>query len=180
MDIDTYQEPVVYMRADCSVCRSEGFESQSWVQLVGNDRTLVATLNIVRGDGLLEDGGAGLSDVAWAMLGATAPCPIRVSHPEPIEAFRHVRAKLFRRALAPTELAAIVHDVATHRYSDVQLSAFLSACVGDRLANDEVVALTGAMVSAGQRLDWSSRLCSTSISSVACPTIAPHRSSSPL
>ncbi len=26
--IDTYQEPVVYMRADCHVCRSEGFSAQ--------------------------------------------------------------------------------------------------------------------------------------------------------
>lgn len=23
--IDTYQEPVVYMRRDCAICRSEGF-----------------------------------------------------------------------------------------------------------------------------------------------------------
>jgi len=27
--IDTYQEPVIYMRADCAVCRAEGFEAQS-------------------------------------------------------------------------------------------------------------------------------------------------------
>lgn len=31
--IDTYQEPVVYMRRDCAVCRSEGFTTQARVQL---------------------------------------------------------------------------------------------------------------------------------------------------
>lgn len=155
MGIDTYQEPVVYMRADCPVCRSEGFESQSRVRLTGNGRALVATLNIVRGDGLLDHGEAGLSEVAWAMLGAADRCPIRVSHPEPVESFRHVRAKLFGHALTATELHAIVDDVAERRYSDVQLSAFLTACVGDRMAGDEVVALTRAMVEAGERLDWS-------------------------
>ncbi len=29
--IDTYQAPVVYMRSDCEVCRSEGFEAQARV-----------------------------------------------------------------------------------------------------------------------------------------------------
>lgn len=152
--IDTYQEPVVYMRADCSICRAEGFESQSRLQLTGNDRSIIATLNIVHGDGLLKHGEAGLSEVAWNLLGATSPCPIRVSHPEPVESFRHVRAKLFGHTLAPNKFSDIVRDIAGRRYSDVQLSAFLAACVGDRMSGDEVVALTRSMVGAGEQLDW--------------------------
>jgi thymidine phosphorylase len=153
MGIDTYQEPVIYMRADCPVCRSEGFESQSRVRVSGNSRSLVATLNVVRGD-LLGHGEAGLSEVAWILLGADTACPINVSHPEPVESYRYVRAKLFGRALTSTEVEAIVRDIAQHRYSDVQMSAFLAACVGDRMSADEVVALTRAMVAAGQRLNW--------------------------
>lgn len=153
--IDTYQEPVVFMRADCPVCQSEGFESQSRLQLTGNGRSFVATLNIVHGDSLLEHGEAGLSEIAWDLLGAMAPSEIRVSHPEPIESFRHVRAKLFGHKLAPEKLSGIVNDIARRRYSDVQLSAFLAACVGDRMVSDEVIALTRAMVEAGERLDWS-------------------------
>jgi len=154
MGIDTYQEPVVYMRADCPVCRSEGFESQSRVRLTGNARSFLATLNVVRGD-LLGHGEAGLSEIAWKLLGADVSCPISVSHPEPTESFRHVRSKLFGHTLASAELEAIVRDVCERRYSDVQMSAFLAGCVGDRMSGDEVVALTRAMVAAGQRLDWS-------------------------
>lgn len=153
MGIDTYQEPVVYMRADCPVCRSEGFESQSRVRLAGNGRSLLATLNVVHGD-LLGHGDAGLSSVAWELLGAEAPCPVALSHPQPVESFRHVRAKLFGHALSPAELETIVRDVSERRYSDVQLSALLAACVGDRMSGEEVVALTRAMVAAGERLDW--------------------------
>ena len=29
LGIDTYFEPVVFMRSDCAICRSEGFESHS-------------------------------------------------------------------------------------------------------------------------------------------------------
>ncbi|MFM2288802.1 MAG: hypothetical protein RL684_1945, partial [Pseudomonadota bacterium] len=47
--IDTYQEPVVYMRRDCAVCRSEGFTTQARVQLTAGSASIVATLSVVDG-----------------------------------------------------------------------------------------------------------------------------------
>ena len=49
LGIDTHQEPVVYMRADCHVCRSEGFSAQSRVRLSTERGSLLATLNVVHG-----------------------------------------------------------------------------------------------------------------------------------
>ncbi len=151
--IDTYQEAVIYMRSDCAVCRSEGFESQSRVKVSGNGREFVATLNVVQAN-MLDHGEAGLSDIGWSLLDADAPCPVAVSHPEPVESFRHVRRKLYGHELDQPKLTAIVGDVVARRYSDVQTSAFLAACVGDRMTRSEVVALTRAMVDAGERLEW--------------------------
>jgi hypothetical protein len=65
--IDTYQEPVLYMHRDSHVCRSEGFEAQSRVELLLSERTIVATLNVVSGDFLAPDE-AGLSEAAWRLL----------------------------------------------------------------------------------------------------------------
>lgn len=62
--IDTYQEPVIYMRCDCHICRSEGFEAQSRIAARGRNATLVATLNVVS-DALLASGQVGLSGAAW-------------------------------------------------------------------------------------------------------------------
>lgn len=151
--IDTYQEPVVYMQADCSVCRSEGFASQSRVRVATNGRSIVATLNVVQGK-LISDGEMGLSEVAWQRLDAADGDIATLSHPEPVESFGYVRAKLYGHHLAESELASIVQDVAANRYTNVQLSAFIAACTLDRLAFDEVVSLTRAMVNAGQRLRW--------------------------
>ncbi len=156
MGIDTYQEPVVYMRADCPVCRSEGFEAESRVLVTGNGRSLIATLNVVQGE-LLGVGDAGFSEAAWALLGVRESCDVMLSHPEPVESFGAVRAKLFDHTLSPADLDAIVGDVVARRYSDVQVSAFLAGCVGSRLSRDEVVALTSAMVSSGEVLKWRHR-----------------------
>ena len=69
--IDTYQEPVVFVREDSPVCRAEGLESQSRVELRNAHSTIIATLNRVRQAGALalDVDEAGLSEAAWRMLG---------------------------------------------------------------------------------------------------------------
>jgi len=152
--IDTYQEPVIYMRADCAVCRSEGFASQSRVRVSTAQAAIVATLNVVHGE-FVRDGEMGLSEVAWRRLGARDGELAAVSHPEPLDSFGFVRAKLYGQSLSASDYRRIVGDIAANRYTDVQLSAFISACTAARLDLDEVVSLTRAMVDAGERLAWS-------------------------
>ena len=63
MGIDTHQEPLIYMREDCHVCRAEGFNASSRVLLKVNDKHLIATLNIVDNTKLPPDH-VGLSRIA--------------------------------------------------------------------------------------------------------------------
>ena len=50
LGIDTYQEAVLYVREDCPVCRSEGFNAQSRVRVDLNGHTAIATLDVVKSD----------------------------------------------------------------------------------------------------------------------------------
>ena len=84
LGIDTYQEPVVYMRDDCDVCRSEGFSSQNRVRVSCGDRHIIATVHMVRSD-LLHHDEAGLSEAAWQLLGASEREKAWFSHPAPVE-----------------------------------------------------------------------------------------------
>jgi len=151
--IDTYQEPVIYMRADCAVCRAEGFEAQSRIVVRSGGRAITATLNVVTGE-LLGHGEAGLSESAWRLLRARAGAAAEFSHPPPLESMSHVRAKVYGRTLDARAMRAILDDVVAGRYSDIHLAAFLTACAGDRLDLAETTALTRAMVDVGERLDW--------------------------
>lgn len=153
MGIDTYQEPVLYMHRDCPVCRSEGFEAQSRVELHLGDCTLVATLNVVSGDFLSPDE-AGLSEAAWRLLKARAGEEVSLHHPAPLESLGHVRAKVYGKRLGQAAMDAVIGDVAAGRYSELELAAFITACAGDHLDLDETVALTRAMVNAGERMQW--------------------------
>ncbi|MEQ1854914.1 MAG: thymidine phosphorylase family protein [Longimicrobiales bacterium] len=153
LGIDTYQEPVIYMSSDCSVCRSEGWSAQARVQVTRGERIIVATLNVVTG-ALLEPDEASLSDVAWALLAAQPGDLVTLSHPKPLESLSHVRAKAYGRRLGDAEIRAVVEDVASGRYSAIELAAFVTACAGGRLDLEETVSLTRAMVDVGERLEW--------------------------
>ena len=155
LGIDTSQEAVVYMRKDCHVCRSEGFTAHRRVEVRNGTRKVVATLNIINGD-LLQPGEAGLSEAAWQRLDARDGVELLIDHPSPLTSMGPVRSKIYGNRLASKDFDAIVSDVVLGNYSDIQLSAFVSGCSGARLDLAEMVALTGAMVDVGDRLEWGS------------------------
>ena len=153
LSIDTYRTPVVYMRKDCHVCRAEGFEAQSRVEVRLGDRSIVATLNAVGSD-VLGPGEADLSNEAWERLGATEGDEITMRHAPPLDAFAHVRGKIYGQRLDAHAFDAIVADIVDGRWPDIHVAAFLTACAGSRLDVGEMIALTHAMVGAGDRLSW--------------------------
>ena len=153
LGIDTYQEHIVYMHADCHVCQSEGFAARSRIRVSANGKSLLATLNVVRSDLLgLDD--ASLSEAAWTLLGASDGDVIEVTHPEPVASESFVRAKVYGERLDEAAFTAIIGDIAAGRYSDLHLAAFVSACAGDHLDVEETVNLTKAMIGVGDRISW--------------------------
>lgn len=153
--IDTYQEPIIYMPDDCHVCRSEGFEAHSRILVKHDSGSIIATLNVVKNGWLLR-GEAGLSEAAWRLLEAAEGDSVELSHPPPLASLGSVRAKLYGNHLDPGDYQHIISDIAAGRYSDVDLSAFIAACAGGRMAIDEITSLTKAMIETGERLLWNS------------------------
>lgn len=153
LGIDTYREHVIYMRSDCHICLSEGFAARSRVLVAVGDKSLLATLNVVRSD-LLGKSEAGLSEAAWKALAAHEGDTVFVRHPEPVASEGLIRAKAYGQRLDADGYKSIVRDIASGAYSDIQLAACVTACAGDRLDVSETAALTAAMIGVGDRLSW--------------------------
>ena len=151
--IDTYQQPVVYMHRDCAVCRAEGFEAQAQVEVVANGHEVLAILHRVEADWIGADEVA-LSDAAWNLLELQGGEAVIVRHAAPLESLKFLRAKVYGRKLDYASMRALIDDVGHGRVSDLHLAAFVTACAGGRLDQDETVALTRAMVDAGERIRW--------------------------
>ena len=153
LGIDTYQELVIYMRSDCPVCKSEGFEAQSRIEVWRGEQHIVATLNVVESQ-ILASNQAGLSEAAWRALGGAEGDEVRLVHPAPILSFSFIRAKIYDMPLTSEAAGAIMRDIVQGRYSDIELAAFIASCAGNRLDVAETIALTRAMIDVGRRLQW--------------------------
>lgn len=149
----TQHDAVVLMRSDCHVCRSEGLGPRSQVLLTANGREVLATLYQVA-DGILGVGEAGLSEIAWDRLGVTEGAALAVRHPPPLDSLSAVRRRIYGQRLDLPAMRSIVNDIAAVRYTDVHLSAFLTACSALPLDLEETVGLTRGMIEAGERLTW--------------------------
>ena len=152
--IDTYPENVAYMHRDCAVYRAEGFKALSKVEIRTNGRAILATLNVVDDASIVACGELGLSKSAFAQMGVEDGHTATVSQAEPPASIGALHRKLDGERMNAEEFHAIVHDIAEHRYSKIELTAFVVACNRDELDREEVFFLTEAMISVGRRLDW--------------------------
>jgi thymidine phosphorylase len=153
LGLDTQYEAVVIMHKDCDVCRSEGFSAHARVLLCNGKRQVIATLYQATGD-LVTPDEAALSDSAWRRLGLSDGASITVVHPAPLDSLSHVRSRIYGHDLNEPSLHAIIRDIVDGKYSDIDLSSFLTACATKPLDRKEILALTHAMVETGERLRW--------------------------
>lgn len=153
LGIDTHHEPNIYLRADSSVCKSEGFNSLTRVLVSTEQNHMIATLNIVTGD-LINEGEIGLSESAWEKLKLLGDESIWLSHPRPVHSLSYVRSKVYGHKLNEEQFNEIINDIVDERYADVYLAAFITACGDDKLDDEEITSLTRAMINAGSTIDW--------------------------
>ena len=155
MRLHAQHQCIAIMHVDCHVCHSEGLSSRSQVLVVAGDREVQALLYQTDSD-LFQRDRVVLSEAAWAVLGIEEDDSVEVRHPPVLESMASVRRRVYGRRLDAADFAGIVGDVVHGRYTDVQLSAFLTATAALPLDEVETVHLTRAMVDAGERLTWSS------------------------
>lgn len=156
--IDTYRENVAYLHRDCPVYRAEGFQALSKVEVRANGRRILASLNVVDDEAIVGCRELGLSEDAFAQLGAGDGHPVAVSQAEPPGSISALHRKIAGERLGREDFRAIVRDIAEHRYSKIELTAFVVASNQGELDREEVYFLTDAMVASGRRLDWHERV----------------------
>lgn len=157
LGIGTYRENIIFIRADNPVCSAEGFTALTRVVVRKNKRKIVATLNIVHSD-LLAPREISLSQEAMKCLGAREGDRVSVSHLQPIDSLSYVRAKIYGHEIDEQAYREILQDIVAGYYSNIELSAFVTACAGDKLSVNEITSLTKAMIETGESMKWESKM----------------------
>jgi thymidine phosphorylase len=155
--IDTYRENVAYLHRRCPLYLTEGFQALAKIEVHANGRSIVATLNIVDDPAIVAETELGLSEDAYRQLGAAPGDAVAIEHATPPASITALRRKIGGERLERADYLELMRDVAQHRYSKLELAAFVVSTGHFDLDREEVVYLTEAMVAAGRRLDWRER-----------------------
>lgn len=103
LGIHTQNEHLAYMREDCHVCISEGFEALTRIRITDGKKTIVASLNVIRSE-ILKQGEISLSESAMHSLGIKDGELVTASHLQPIDSLSHLRSKIYGNTLSSSEL----------------------------------------------------------------------------
>lgn len=153
--VDSQNEHLVFIRRDCPVGKSEGFEALNRIKVSRMGNTSVASLIVMDNPSLLGKHEVGLSKDAINSLEAKEGDWITLSHLEAFDSMSDVRRKIYGHPLDQDSFDRIIGDISNLYLSNIELSAFITACAGNRLSLDEVIYLTRSMIDVGSRLDWS-------------------------
>ncbi|MGA8854274.1 MAG: thymidine phosphorylase family protein [Christiangramia sp.] len=157
LGIFTEHANVVFLKNDSYICISEGFEALTRVLVSSKTTSIVASLNVVTSNILLKDE-IGLSDTAAKKLDLSEGDNLTVSHLETIDSLDYLRAKIFNHKLDYAAYQNIITDIVKGNYSNIHLSAFITACAGDRIDITEIADLTKAMIASGIQLKWNKEI----------------------
>ncbi len=147
-------DQIAVMRHDCPVCRSEGPASRAQVALRAGGRETVVSLR----HSSAEAPAPGRDRPVRIRLGSGSASvtrdPVEIAHAQPLASLGDVRRRVYGNRLSDGAFSAIITDIAERRYSDVHLSAFVTACSAVRSIRTKAISLTRAMVDVGERLQW--------------------------
>lgn len=152
--IDTYHENVAYLHRDCEIYRAEGFQALSKIKVCANGSKLLAVLNVVDDNAIVQPGELGLSEQAFSQLDVAEHSLVTVEHAEAPESMDAVRRKINGERLSQDDFDRIARDIVDMRYSKMEMAAFLVATGQSNLDRDELLYLTRAMLHSGERMNW--------------------------
>jgi thymidine phosphorylase len=152
--IDTYHENVAYLNRECEIYRVEGFQALSKIKVCANGSRVLAVLNVVDDNSIVQPGEIGLSEQAFRHLNVAEGTLVTVDHAEPPESMDAVRRKINGERLNQDDFNSITRDIVETRYSKMEMAAFLVATGQNNLDRDELLYLTRAMLDSGERMNW--------------------------
>lgn len=157
MAIDTEPENTAFLSRECTVYRAEEFRALKKIEVFGETHRLLATLVIVDDASIVGPSELGLGEQAFRRLKMKGGAEVRIAQATPPASLDAVRRKITGEIMTPEEIQAVIADIAMHRYSPMEIAAYLVASASFT-TTDELLATTIAMAKTGAQLKWGAPL----------------------
>jgi thymidine phosphorylase len=154
---DTFRENVVVLGRDNVALRPERLAGLRKVELRWDGVVLLAAPMICDDPTVIAPDEVGLTKPALRRLRAGPGDAVQVAPAPRPRSLDAVGAKIRGASLSAADYAEIARDLAAHRWSDMEVAAFLVACASS-MTPDETLDLTRGMAAAGETLRWDDQL----------------------
>ncbi|CCA90511.1 MULTISPECIES: thymidine phosphorylase family protein [unclassified Novosphingobium] len=155
--IDTHPENTAFLLRHGNGYSAEQFQALRKIRISSDTSEILATLAVVDESAWITAGEIGLGEQAFRRLGLPEGAEVVIEQARPPVSLEFVRRKIDGDTLEDSEIVAIVRDIAAHRYSPMEIGAYLVACAGF-MSTQETLSITRAMADVGEKLDWKSPL----------------------
>ncbi len=153
LPLNTFRENVIVLARDSVALRPERLAGVRKVEVRAGGRTLLASPIICDDPTMVGPFDVGLPEPAFHRLGVAAGEAVDLTPARRPRTLDALRAKIAGEALNAFDYAEIAQDLAAHRWSDMEIAAFLVACASF-MTPEETLWLCRGMVSAGHQLHW--------------------------
>ena len=143
--INSFNENLAYIHRDCSAYKVDDIESLTKVEIHGGVKPVFAFLQVVDDERVVKPTELALNTEAFNMINLPEGANITMTLSSPPPSLASIKRKIAGNILSSGEYSAIVNDIATKRYSNMDIASFLVAS-GSFMTAPEVLSFTEALV----------------------------------
>lgn len=152
LPISSFNENIAYVHKNCIYFDAKDLKHLSKVEIYGSSRRMYAFLQVTDDERIVRPSELALNTEAFNNINLPVGAKVTVSSVFSLPSTASIKRKMLGNILSYDEYEAIVKDILSYRYSNMDIAAFLVAS-GSFMSAPEVLSMTEAM--AGQRrLEW--------------------------
>ena len=143
--ISSFNENLAYVHRDCDAYKIDDIRSLTKVEIHGGVKPVFAFLQVVDDDELVKPNEIGLNNEAFECINLPEGANVTLTISSPPPSLASIKRKIAGNILSSGEYSAIVNDIASKRYSNMDIVSFLVAS-GSFMTAPEVLSFTEALV----------------------------------
>lgn len=154
LPVDTGKESIVFIHRRCPEFQTEDVNMTSnRIEIHGGLQPLFASVYVCDDETLVKPDEIALTDQAYHLISMAEGSEVAISPAPPPASIDSVRRKINGGILSAKEYKSIIADLASYRYTPIELAAFLVSNASF-MSPQEVLSMTEALIEYRRPADW--------------------------
>ncbi|MFV0626017.1 MAG: thymidine phosphorylase [Alphaproteobacteria bacterium] len=145
LPISSFSENIAYIHKNCVAYNAEDVKFLSKIEIHGGAKSVYAFLQITDNEKLVKPNELALNSEAFQQINLPEGANVSITIASNPPSLSSIKRKVTGNIISSGEYKAIIDDIASRRYSNMDISSFLVAS-GAFMSAPEVLSLTEAMV----------------------------------